>query len=228
MKKFSLTCAAAFCVALPAFADPSPEDLKKAEDLFNQAERLYKAGDFQKALDNYKQAYFITEFPDFLFNMAQCQKQLESYDAAIDLYRSYLRDVPDSPLRADVEKTIKELEEIAKKQKEQKKPASSLNFKEIAPTFIVPAATFGTWVIFGVTARQIHNRIENTATASPAFYNTGRAFAIASDASIVAFGVTTYLAINKLKNKDKEKSVSLTPIPQGAAVLFTFTPEVTP
>jgi tetratricopeptide (TPR) repeat protein len=209
-------------IAQPALADPSPEELKKAEDLFNQAERLYKAGDFKEALEDYKQAYFITEFPDFLYNMAQCQKQLKNYEAALDLYHSYLRDVPDTPIRASVEATIKELEPLAKQQGD----APANNFKEFLPALKVPGIAAGAWAFTGITASVIANRIENTGVASPAFYNTGRAFALASDAALIAFGVTTFLAISQLQDKQKEKSVSLSPIKQGAAIVFTFIPEV--
>jgi tetratricopeptide (TPR) repeat protein len=210
-------------LANSAFADPTPADLKKAEEVFTESERLYKTGDYQKALEGYKQAYFLTELPDFLYNMAQCQRQLKNYTSALDLYKNYLREVPNSPIKDQVQKTITEIEPLAKEQKALQQTDFSYKFKEALPRLKVPSAMIGGWVGFGIIALVIHGRIETTGVASPGFYNAGRAFALASDAALIAAGVTAYLALKP--QKEKAASLMISPVQQGATVLFTFAPK---
>ena len=214
-------------VAASAVAAPTPEEMKKAEELFIEAERLYKAGDYQKALDGYKQAYFLTEIPDFLYNMAQCQRQLESYEAALDLYRSYLREVPGSPIQKQVEGIIVELEPLAKEQKKKASATQSAlpnKFKEALPSLKLPGGLLLGWVGFGITARAIDGRIESSRVASPLFYNIGRGAAIASDLALIGAGVTAYLALKP--KPEAAASVSFSPLSHGGALVFTFIPEV--
>jgi Tetratricopeptide repeat len=49
--------------------------------------------------------------PAFLFNIAQCHRQLGNKQEAIKFYRSYLRKVPDAPNAEEVRKLIASLEE---------------------------------------------------------------------------------------------------------------------
>ena len=225
LKNVFLVAALSCLLATPAFADPTPEEMKKAEALFVESERLYKTGDYQKALDGYKQAYFLTEIPDFLYNMAQCQRQLENYEAALDLYRSYLRDVPGSPIQPQVEQIIVEIEPLAKEQKAKaaaaKSPGSD-KFKEALPSLVLPGGLFLGWVAFGVTARAIDGRIQESGVASPLFYNVGRGAAIASDLALIATGVTLYLALKP--KSEKAAAVSFAPLSRGGALVFTFIP----
>jgi hypothetical protein len=46
--------------------------------------------------------------------MAQCHRKLERFEEALTTYRAYLREVPDSPIRGEVEGRIAEIEAAAK------------------------------------------------------------------------------------------------------------------
>ncbi len=48
--------------------------------------------------------------PVFLFNIAQCHRKMGHDKEAVDFYKSYLRNAPNAPNRADVQKRIQELE----------------------------------------------------------------------------------------------------------------------
>jgi tetratricopeptide (TPR) repeat protein len=94
-----------------------------ARDLFREGTRQYDLGDYSKALELFKKAYLNFEEPAILFNLAQCQRQLGDKPEAVKLYRSFLRKVPDSPARPEVERIIARLEsEIAQEQASKKTP----------------------------------------------------------------------------------------------------------
>ena len=79
--------------------------------LFETAETYYNVGEWEQALKNYKEAYILSKEPVLLYNMGQCYRQMNKYDEAIRTYKNFLKEVPDTNLRATVEKFIKELED---------------------------------------------------------------------------------------------------------------------
>lgn len=96
--------------AAPALADPASERAKHHNEL---AKKLFNLGLFREAAEEYRKAYEAKPAPAFLFNLAQCHKRMttaENLERAIFYYRSYLNNVPDSPVRADVEAEIEKLE----------------------------------------------------------------------------------------------------------------------
>jgi hypothetical protein len=48
--------------------------------------------------------------PAFLFNIGQCHRKMGHDKEAVSFYKSYLRNAPNAPNRADVQKRINELE----------------------------------------------------------------------------------------------------------------------
>ncbi len=74
----------------------------KARALFQQAQLAYSLGEFQKASDLYTEAYKLKPLPGFLFNIAQCYKQLGDYrQAAFAFGRFVDASKPGSPNLAD-------------------------------------------------------------------------------------------------------------------------------
>src|SRR5205085_1348650 len=82
--------AAALLAALPApalawprvfaavtAADANPEELARARRAFKKGEKLYALGRFEEALKEYERAFEIVELPELLFNIGQCQRNLE-------------------------------------------------------------------------------------------------------------------------------------------------------
>lgn len=120
MKAF---CLLLFGLALPVVClaqDPTEQDLIKAKASFEAAQGFYEIKEFQKALDNYKDAYELTKKtkPAILFNIAQCYRQLgegdlatikENYPKAIQNYTEFLQKDPQTPYKPEVQYRIASL-----------------------------------------------------------------------------------------------------------------------
>jgi hypothetical protein len=89
---------------------PSPESLATSKEHFNQGTRHYELGHYQEALDEFEAAYMAVPDPVFLFNIAQCHRKMGHDKDAVSFYKSYLRNAPNAPNRADVQKRIQEME----------------------------------------------------------------------------------------------------------------------
>jgi tetratricopeptide (TPR) repeat protein len=93
----------------PAFADdPATRSAKRH---FERGEKLFALGKFDEALDEYQKAFDAKPIPDFLYNIAQCYRNLGDYDQAIFSFKKFLKLEPDAPNRESVERTIEQLEE---------------------------------------------------------------------------------------------------------------------
>jgi len=88
----------------------SPEAVASAREHFNQGNRHHELGHYQEALNEFEAAYMAVPDPVFLFNIAQCHRKMGHDKEAVDFYKSYLRNAPNAPNRADVQKRIQELE----------------------------------------------------------------------------------------------------------------------
>jgi tetratricopeptide (TPR) repeat protein len=104
----TILLAAAVLVALPAAAKTG--SVERARALFREATRDYNLGEFRQALGEFRAAYKEYQEPRILFDIAQCHRQLDDKAQAITLYRSYLRELPDAPNRAQVESEIASLD----------------------------------------------------------------------------------------------------------------------
>ena len=89
---------------------PKPEAVAKAKEHFKQGTRHYELGHYQEALVEYEAAYMEVPDPAFLYNIGQCHRKMGNAKEAISFYKSYLRNAPNAPNRADVQKRISELE----------------------------------------------------------------------------------------------------------------------
>jgi tetratricopeptide (TPR) repeat protein len=85
--------------------------LQEAKRLFEEASIQYKTGEYELALEGFKGAYLISQEPAILFNIGQCQRQLNQFDEAIKAYKTFIRDAPQDPLTENAKTRIKELEE---------------------------------------------------------------------------------------------------------------------
>ena len=100
---------AALLAAGPARADDA--DTRAAKKHFQKGQKLFDLGKFEDALGEYEAAYERKPLPGFLYNIAQCHRNLGNYKQAIFSYRNYLRQVPDAKNREAVLDLIDELEE---------------------------------------------------------------------------------------------------------------------
>jgi tetratricopeptide (TPR) repeat protein len=90
-----------------AWADDPKQEAKAR---YTTAQSHYNLNEFQEALQDFKEAYRLFPDPVFLFNVAQCERQLGNPDEAIKFYRSYLRNKPKAPNRQEVARRIDEMQ----------------------------------------------------------------------------------------------------------------------
>lgn len=103
-------------VATPAAAEAAPSVEEQARARFAEGNLAYDVGDFGKALKAFSEAYRLKPLPGFLFNMAQCHRQLGQYSRAAFFYRRYLSLVPDAPSAPVVTELVQEMEARAREQ----------------------------------------------------------------------------------------------------------------
>jgi tetratricopeptide (TPR) repeat protein len=88
----------------------------QARARFAEGNVAYDVGDFGKALKAFTEAYRLKPLPGFLFNIAQCHRQLGQYSRAAFFYRRYMSLAPDAPSAPVVGELVQEMEARAKEQ----------------------------------------------------------------------------------------------------------------
>ena len=72
-----------------AKANPSPEDLTRADDLFENGRALYQDGSYDGAIAAFKSAYELSGDPVLLYNIALAYDRMDSFDEAIEYLEAY-------------------------------------------------------------------------------------------------------------------------------------------
>jgi tetratricopeptide (TPR) repeat protein len=113
MKRLLVVLAVLACAS--AVADEDAQSTAKA--LSNEGSNAYDLGNYDAAIEHFSAAY--RAYPDarILFNLAQSYRKKGEYARALDLYRAYLRNAPDTPFRPKVEGLIAETEDLVARQK---------------------------------------------------------------------------------------------------------------
>src|SRR5262245_12901999 len=128
-RTWALRGTAAIVVATSFFvlaggASPAMADVSQARTLYEKGRAYFQIGEYQKALEAFKAAHVEKADPAFLYNIAECHRQLGDSASALAFYRRFLRLAPaDNPLRAEAEGRIAELE-AAKPPAPQATPAT--------------------------------------------------------------------------------------------------------
>ena len=109
-------------VAAPArAAGGGLDDDKEARRLFERAELSFNVGKFGEALADYQSAYEAKPLPGFLFNIAQCYRNMGNIERARFFFRRYLALDPRAPNRHRVDELIAEMtKQLEAKQLEAK------------------------------------------------------------------------------------------------------------
>jgi hypothetical protein len=119
--------------ASPTFAQ---DDLHSAKAHYAKATRLYEVGEYGQAIGEFKAAHLAKPDPSFLYNIAQCHRQLGEFEQAVTLYKRFLGASPNAANRAEVEKRVAEIEaDLAAKKREAAAPTRTPN----APAVDLPA-----------------------------------------------------------------------------------------
>jgi len=90
-------------------ADAHVDDEREARRLFQRAELRFTLGKFPEALADYQSAYQAKPLPGFLFNIAQCYRNMADYERARFFFRRYLAIDPHAPNRRRVDDLIAEM-----------------------------------------------------------------------------------------------------------------------
>ncbi len=98
-----------------AWADSEADE---AQRLYREGTQSYDLGEYERAIELYKQAYKHKEDPVFLYNIGQSFRFLKNFERAQFFYRAYLRNAPNAANRADVEKRIAEMAEMLRRQEQ--------------------------------------------------------------------------------------------------------------
>jgi tetratricopeptide (TPR) repeat protein len=61
-----------------------------------RGEAFYKIGEYEKAMNEYREAYLLSKAPLFLLNIAQCYRYMGEYDEAKHNYEALLREDPNT------------------------------------------------------------------------------------------------------------------------------------
>ena len=108
--RLGASCVAAGLCALLVGGVAFAENKDAARAAYADGTRYYDLNRFDLALEAFQRAYWNYEDPAFLYNIAQCHRQLRHKSDAIAFYRSYLRKLPDAPNRTEVQRLIGDLE----------------------------------------------------------------------------------------------------------------------
>jgi tetratricopeptide (TPR) repeat protein len=126
------TVLALLFAANPAAAEPPGSAAEaKARQHFKQGQEHFDAGRFAEAAHEYEAGYELSRRPQFLLNVAHAYRRMGDLDSASVYYKKFLFVDPKSPKRAEVEATLKQLEELK---------ASSQPARAAAPPATPPAA----------------------------------------------------------------------------------------
>lgn len=111
--------------AAPALAQdqPSRGTDEVAKGLFQAGKAAYEAGDYKEALQRFQEAYDRSKRPQLLYNIGLATDRLRYNRAALEAFESYLRQVPDSENRIEVENRIRALKEVVQRENAAPEPA---------------------------------------------------------------------------------------------------------
>ncbi len=121
--------------ATTTHAQSPPDALTQAKEHYRRGTQLYDLGQFADAAREYVDAFKLTDKPGFLFNIGQAYRLAGKTKDAAAAYEGFLRRVPESPMRAEVEEYLatlsKKMEQDAAAQ--QKRAAEESAAQRAAP-----------------------------------------------------------------------------------------------
>jgi hypothetical protein len=109
----SALVAAFFCVT-PAVARAESSDEAEITAMAKEHYKLgldaYKNAKYPEAIKELKKAYLLKRLPALLLNIGATYRKMNDLDNAVYYYKKYLAEAPEAKDRAEVEKTLAELE----------------------------------------------------------------------------------------------------------------------
>jgi tetratricopeptide (TPR) repeat protein len=96
---------------------PDPK-AQAALEKYEAGKKAYNLGDFDKAIELWKEGYDIKDNSVFLFNLGQAYRQKQDYQKALFFYKAYLRENPNASNKAEVEAKLTDLQNLIKTQQD--------------------------------------------------------------------------------------------------------------
>lgn len=94
--------------------DTSKLNTKEIWDIYNEGNRLYKQGSYEKALPKLEMSYKIKPdsslMPWITYQLANCYKELNDNTNAISYFKKVIKNYPSSEFVSSAERMIKEIE----------------------------------------------------------------------------------------------------------------------
>jgi tetratricopeptide (TPR) repeat protein len=113
-------------LASPALAQPKKStraQKMKAKALYEEGLRFYNIGEYDRAVEKFKESYVVVAAPLLLFNIAQAQRLGGDCEAALRSYETYLREVPKPGNKQQVDQAVTICEKKVAAAKPAEKPA---------------------------------------------------------------------------------------------------------
>jgi tetratricopeptide (TPR) repeat protein len=103
---------------------PSPADMDRAKQLFENGADLYEEASYREAIAAWTEAYRLSGKPDLLYNIANAHERLAEYGAAIDAIQTY-RAFATSEERELLDRRLRNLEKLLTDQQQRAQPSPS-------------------------------------------------------------------------------------------------------
>ncbi len=178
---------------------------KQVEELSIKAATAYGEGDYDKAIDLFKQAYALQPVPNLLFNIAKVYEKTQNWDEAENNYKEFIKS-PDADAKARevALERIDAIKAIKAANKEAEKPVDPVDKPEDKPAVVAPppkkaslvpwivlgsgVAVAGTGAVFGILALGKQTKFEEATNADDKrdLRSSGKTFALLAD---IGYGV---------------------------------------
>lgn len=111
-----LGLALAFAAGAQGKKKPDPDE-QRARALFSDGQKAYDVGEFDRALTLYSDAYKLKPLPGFLFNIAQCHRQLGNFERAVFFFGRFIDN--SAPAASNVELARELMADMERRQAEK-------------------------------------------------------------------------------------------------------------
>ncbi len=205
----------------------SAED--RAFALFEESQEHYNAGDFDEAATLLEQAYAIHPEPVLLYNLGRAKEGRNDAAGAIEAYRTFLEQSPDTEDRGAIEARIASLQsgldersraEDERRRLEQEREAAEARARTSSQTgrragawilAATGAVALGTGALLGVLSNRAEEQAQNTEVHLEATRELDRAenlslganIAFAGGGALLLTGVT-WLLVSSLRDDDED------------------------
>jgi predicted S18 family serine protease len=173
-------------VVLALTASAVHAEPKTAKEFYVSATSHYNLSEWKAALDDFREAYRLKPDNAFLFNIAQCQRQLGAYHDAANSYRAYRREGGTN----DVEKLIAEMDAAADRQRQHEEAAERERAASVPPTGVVTPTTTTTTPTTTTTAPSTNTLVTTPPERQPITKKAWFWGVLGAGVAVVAVGVT--------------------------------------